>query len=61
MLAVLLPFCAASQAGRAAESVEFARDIRPLFNKHCTSCHGGLKQRLTTVTKPAKVVKEILA
>src|SRR5688500_2239536 len=27
-----------------AEVVEFARDIRPLFNKHCTSCHGGVKR-----------------
>lgn len=23
--------------------VDFARDIRPLFNKHCSACHGGVK------------------
>src|SRR5687767_11935808 len=27
-----------------AEPVDFARDIRPLFNKQCTSCHGGVKR-----------------
>ena len=25
-------------------AVDFARDIKPLFNKHCTACHGGVKQ-----------------
>src|SRR5690349_19938791 len=28
----------------AADTVEFARDIRPLFNKNCTVCHGGVKR-----------------
>ena len=27
-----------------AEAVNFARDIKPLLNKHCTACHGGVKQ-----------------
>ncbi len=27
-----------------AAPVEFNRDIRPLFAKHCTACHGGVKQ-----------------
>jgi hypothetical protein len=27
-----------------AEPVDFARDIRPLLNKQCTSCHGGVKR-----------------
>ena len=25
-------------------AIEFNRDIRPLFIKHCTACHGGVKQ-----------------
>ena len=25
-------------------SVDFNRHIRPIFNKHCTSCHGGVRQ-----------------
>ncbi|MFB3107608.1 MAG: hypothetical protein ACE1ZA_22160, partial [Pseudomonadales bacterium] len=24
--------------------VDFNSEIRPLFNKHCTTCHGGVKQ-----------------
>jgi hypothetical protein len=24
---------------------DFARDIRPLLNKHCAECHGGVKQK----------------
>ncbi|MCW1883549.1 PSD1 and planctomycete cytochrome C domain-containing protein [Luteolibacter flavescens] len=24
--------------------VDFARDVRPLLNAHCTSCHGGVKE-----------------
>ena len=29
--------------GEKAAPVEFNRDIRPLFAKHCTACHGGVK------------------
>lgn len=35
---VLLMTTAASGA-----TVDFARDIKPLFNKHCNACHGGVK------------------
>ena len=27
-----------------AATIDFARDIRPLLNKHCTACHGGVKK-----------------
>ncbi len=27
-----------------AERVDFAEEIRPLFNKHCVGCHGGVKK-----------------
>ena len=31
--------------GRAAEpQIDYVRDIKPIFLKHCASCHGGLKQ-----------------
>lgn len=33
-----LTFC------QAEEPVDFAKDIRPLFVKQCTSCHGGVKR-----------------
>ncbi len=26
------------------EKVSFSKQIRPIFNKHCTACHGGVKQ-----------------
>jgi hypothetical protein len=38
-VALALPF-----AGLAAEEVRFNRDIRPIFLKHCTACHGGVKE-----------------
>jgi len=30
--------------GSANAAVDFARDIRPIFNSHCTACHGGVKE-----------------
>jgi hypothetical protein len=27
------------------EPVDFSRDIRPIFNQNCTSCHGGVRQK----------------
>ena len=27
-----------------AAPVDFNRDVRPILNQHCTSCHGGVKQ-----------------
>lgn len=27
-----------------ADTVDFNRDVRPLFNQHCVACHGGVKQ-----------------
>jgi len=29
----------------AANSVDFAKEIRPILNKHCTGCHGGVKRK----------------
>ena len=34
----------AAPAEHPAGVVDFARDIRPLFNKHCVGCHGGVKR-----------------
>ncbi len=39
-LALLLPALAT-----AAEPVDFAKQVRPLFEQHCTSCHGAAKQK----------------
>ena len=36
---VLLLWGTAAQAG-----IDFARDVRPILNSHCTACHGGVKE-----------------
>lgn len=45
--AILLAWGMAHGHGLAAEPAgaapSFSRDIRPLFNKHCSACHGGVK------------------
>ncbi len=41
-----LALCASTAAATAAAptaAADFNRDIRPLFAKHCTACHGGVK------------------
>jgi mono/diheme cytochrome c family protein len=40
VLLLLLPVAAG-----AAEPVDFAKQVRPLFERHCTSCHGPAKQK----------------
>ncbi len=30
--------------GDRASDVDFGRDVRPIFNRHCIACHGGVKQ-----------------
>jgi hypothetical protein len=37
-------FCACATVAAADEPVEFNRDIRPILTKHCTACHGGVKE-----------------
>ncbi len=44
ILAALLIAVANSQPVGAEATVDFARDIRPLFNAKCASCHGGVKR-----------------
>jgi mono/diheme cytochrome c family protein len=42
-----------------AASVDFGRDIRPIFNQHCTSCHGGVKRAggLSLLSREAAMAK----
>jgi mono/diheme cytochrome c family protein len=45
---ILLPLCgtaADSLPAAASEPVDFTREIRPLFEKHCVKCHGPEKQK----------------
>src|SRR2546422_100336 len=32
-------------ATTAAEPVDFARDVKPIFEAHCVSCHGAVKHK----------------
>lgn len=43
-LLILLALLLTIPATWAAERVEFNRDIRPILTKHCTACHGGVKE-----------------
>ncbi|MCA9091309.1 MAG: PSD1 domain-containing protein, partial [Planctomycetaceae bacterium] len=46
LTALLSLFTLLSAPGKAqAEPVDFVRDIRPIFLKHCDSCHGAEKQK----------------
>ncbi len=42
-----------------AASVDFGRDIRPIFNQNCTSCHGGVKRAggLSLLSREAAMAK----
>ena len=31
-------------SGHGREPIDFERDVRPIFNRHCVACHGGVKQ-----------------
>ncbi len=42
MIRRLLPLLAIASAQ--AGEIDFARDVRPLLNLHCTACHGGVKE-----------------
>ncbi len=43
-VAVFLAVAALFAAAARGAEVDFARDVRPLLNQHCTSCHGGVKK-----------------
>jgi mono/diheme cytochrome c family protein len=44
LLFVLLLFATAT-AVRAAEPVDYLREVKPIFQRHCYACHGALKQK----------------
>lgn len=44
VLQIALSFTLLAPGGQAAEEVRFNADIRPIFAKHCTACHGGVKE-----------------
>jgi hypothetical protein len=42
---IVLPIVLAGIAGPTGAPVEFVRDVRPIFQRHCYGCHGPAKQR----------------
>src|SRR5438552_18072060 len=49
---VLLP------GARAADAVDYTRDIKPILTKNCTTCHGAAKQRSGLRLDTAKAALE---
>lgn len=45
MIRILATLCLLSSAALAAAPLDFARDVRPIFEKHCFECHGPEKQK----------------
>jgi hypothetical protein len=37
-------WAAIALAARAEEPVDFARDVQPILQRHCTQCHGGVRR-----------------
>jgi len=37
--------CSRSLFSRSSNAVDFSRDIRPILNQNCSSCHGGVRQK----------------
>ena len=44
LLLTVLIFCLLMGCGQKEEQISFSRDIRPLLNEKCLSCHGGVKK-----------------
>lgn len=44
IVAALLLVASKSFAEEPNSKISFSKQIRPIFNKHCTACHGGVKQ-----------------
>jgi len=42
---IALNWLVPGRTGAVAHRVDFSRDIRPIFNQSCTSCHGGVRQK----------------
>ena len=45
LLLVILIACISPVVSARASSVDFAREVKPLFEKHCLKCHGPDKQK----------------
>jgi hypothetical protein len=41
---IYLLLAVSAGAARGDEPIDFARDIRPILQRHCTSCHGGVRR-----------------
>src|SRR5438270_8954894 len=42
---LFLAVLASASSVRAGEPVDYLRDVKPIFAKHCVACHGQTKQR----------------
>src|SRR6266403_543192 len=42
---IVLNWPAPGRPNAAMHQIDFSRDIRPILNQNCTSCHGGVRQK----------------
>jgi hypothetical protein len=57
-LAIALGWLLAGQAGRAAERVDYLREIKPILAARCYACHGALQQKSGLRVDTAKLLRD---
>jgi hypothetical protein len=57
-LAIALGWLLAGRAGRAADRVDYLREIKPILTARCYACHGGLQQKSGLRVDTVKLLRD---